>query len=234
MNGLTQMRIFQDKHSAGKQQQDAATSSLDQKYRWIVNREWEVSHRIAVRLVDKPELSVWMILIPIIFLHFMHRASKFKAGLAAVSKELFISREFALLLARESIESGAEQAIDPESRFPTGTDTPIGRQLREAELAVSRHLIAHYRRLLRADGNSYPELLRNAYGSETNYRQQYLQPLLVLEQRIADCARQLAEDPAEAEQTIAIIIRSRQVLRDEEIRHGFASHISVQAIATSE
>ena len=194
-------------------------AALEQKCEWILKREWAFAHRVALRLVDKPELSVWMILIPIIFLHFMHRAQKFKTGLGAVTRELFVSREFALMLARESVTAGTE-APDPAERFPTGGDTAMSRQLRAAELHLARILIEHYRKLLQARGGSYAELVRDAYGDEDGYRG-FLARLATADGNITACARQVAEDIQEADQTITLMDSARRELREEDVQLCF-------------
>lgn len=197
------------------------TDRLDRKCQSILNRELQFAHTVALRLVDKPELSVWMILIPIIFLHFMYRAQKFRTGLGAITRELFASRELALTLARESLEAGAE-APDPAERFPDGTDTRMGEQLREAEIHLSRVLIGHYRRLLKASGDSYEALVRAAYGNEGRYREEFLRLLVEAEERIAAFAREAAEDIPEARQTLTRMEAARQELREADVKLCFA------------
>jgi hypothetical protein len=204
----------------GADQAGGETETLDRKCGWILSRELEYAHRVALRLVDKPELSVWMILIPIIFLHFMYRAQKFKAGLGAITRELLASREFALALARESLVAGTE-APDPAKRFPDGAGTLMDAPLREAEIQLSRVLIGHYRRLLEARGESYEELVRNAYGNEGRYREEFLRQLVEAEERIAACAREAAEDIPEALQTLTRMKAARHELREGDVKLCF-------------
>lgn len=196
------------------------TDALDRKCEWILNRELACAHEVALRLVDKPELSVWMILIPIIFLHFMYRAQKFKAGLGTITRELLASREFALALARESLVAGTE-APDPARRFPDGAGTLMGAPLREAEIQLSRVLIGHYRRLLEARGESYEALVRDAYGNEDHYREEFLRRLVEAEERIAACAREAAADIPESRQTLTRMAAARQELREEDVKLCF-------------
>jgi hypothetical protein len=197
------------------------TDILDRKCEWILNRELACAHEVALRLVDKPELSVWMILIPIIFLHFMYRAQKFKAGLGSITRELFASREFALTLARESLEAGAE-APDPAERFPDGAGTLMGAPLREAEIQLSRLLVGHYRRLLEAHGESYEALVRNAYGNDGRYREEFLRRLVEAEAQIAACVRETAEDIPEARRALTRMAAARQELREADVKLCFA------------
>lgn len=195
------------------------SSALDHKSEWILKREWEFAHKAALRVVDKPELSVWMILIPIIFLHFMHRAQKFKSGLGAITRELFGSRELALKLARDSIIAGTG-APDPAEHLPPDDGSDTIRELRQAELQLSRLLIEHYRKLLSADGKDYEALVREAYGDAAGYRA-YLDQLGEAEGWVASHARQAAADRIEAEQVLDRIGAARDEFRAEDLRACF-------------
>lgn len=218
MSGRAGMPLVTDSrppHEAGTDDQ----TTLDHKCRKILARELQFAHNVALRLVDKPELSVWMILIPIIFLHFMFRAQRFKAGLGTITRDLLASREFALWLARQSVEDGVE-APDPATRFPGGNDTRMSAQLREAEIHLSRVLIGHYRRLLQAHGTDYEALVRDAYGTEQRYRAEFLTPLAEAEQRVGACACAAADVP-EAGQTFARMDTARRELREEDVAACF-------------
>ena len=94
------------------------------------------------------------------------------------------------------------------------------RELRQAEVHLSRILTGHYLRLLAADGDEYPDLLRSAYASAAAY-QGHLAELADAEQRVADSAMLAGGDNPEAGQLLGRIQAARSEFRQEELRSCF-------------
>jgi hypothetical protein len=134
---------------------DAA--ALERRRQLILEHETGTARAIAVRVVEKPALSVWMILIPIVLLHYMHRHQTFKQGVEVVTKELLGTKLEALELA-----CGTATASEIAGEVPAGS-------VRAAEKAEIAALAEHYRRLLGAQGDDYAALARHAYGAPEAY-----------------------------------------------------------------
>jgi hypothetical protein len=149
----------------------AALTTLEANYRLILDREERFARAVAVRVVEKPQLSVWMLLIPIIFLHFMHRMQTFKAGVETCSREFLYTRKRALDLAFDAVQRGLPSV--PAAAIPAeeGDGQASGKVagIRAGQLAEIRIFAEHYLRLFRTEGDTYEALVKSAYGSPAVY-----------------------------------------------------------------
>ena len=50
----------------------------DEKCKAILSYENKTAYSITAKVLEKPELSAWMILLPIVFILFMQRQKKYK------------------------------------------------------------------------------------------------------------------------------------------------------------
>ena len=115
-------------------------------------------------VIEKPELSIWMILIPIIFVHFFYRLNKVATGRKEFIQNFMITRQRALEAALEGIKTG--QPPDPTQlcRLSSSPEAIYGEYA--AWIGV---LLQHYEKLLQAEGDSIDELIRRAYETRANY-----------------------------------------------------------------
>jgi len=136
---------------------------LARKRRLIVDYEEMFARWVATRVIEKPALSVWMILLPILLLHYFYRLQKFQAGTKAFTPHYLRPRLKALDLA-----VGGDL---PPLSSPSAAALPEGasERLRDAERAYVSVLADHFRRLLAAAGDDYPALVRSAYGDVADY-----------------------------------------------------------------
>ncbi|MBE0465734.1 MAG: NF038143 family protein [Candidatus Desulforudis sp.] len=152
-------------------------TSADRKYELVLAREEQFARIVATRVVDRPELSVWMILIPLVFLHYMYRHQKFQAAVEIFSEELMFTKKTALEAAFEIKKSGVSKAealagcfAAQQHEFSTKADEVRRRQLEEIDL-----LTDHYTRLFAAEGDSYQSLLMDAYPTRSRYTEFLMQ-----------------------------------------------------------
>ncbi|MBC8247469.1 MAG: hypothetical protein H8E81_07780, partial [Deltaproteobacteria bacterium] len=87
-------------------------TSITKKKELILNYEQKFANSVAVAVIEKPQLNLWMILIPIIFLHFFYRLKKFADGQKAFAGNFILTRKRALEAAAKSIESGGNPDIN--------------------------------------------------------------------------------------------------------------------------
>jgi hypothetical protein len=139
---------------------------LEQRREAILAHEIATARAIAARVVEKPALSVWMILVPLVFLHHMQRQQVYRHGVSDVAEELLRTRRRALDFACRMM-AGDEQVEGPGAAVPDA-DEPI-RRIRAAEQAEVAVLVRHYSKLLSAEGRDYRTLAQRAYGDAAAY-----------------------------------------------------------------
>lgn len=143
----------------------------------IVSYEQMFANIIAAEVIEKPKLSIWMILIPVIFVHFFYRLNKVVDGRKEFAKNFMISRHRALEEACRIAESGHGPDINKMCKMST-----VPEKIYPEYGEWLKLLVEHYVDLLRSPGNSYEDLIRSTYTNRTNY-QLFLNRLNTVEQR---------------------------------------------------
>ncbi len=139
-------------------------ASITKNKEVILKYEEKFADHVAVAVIDKPELNLWMILIPIIFLHFFYRLKKFSDGRKEFAQHFILTRKRALEEAVASIESGGKpdlNSIVKMSSAPKETHSDYKKWLKV--------LLEHYVDLLGSEGDSFEALIRSVYKTKTNY-----------------------------------------------------------------
>lgn len=138
--------------------------NLERKKELILERERAFASAIGVEVFEKPTVSLWMILVPILFLHFIYRMQKFKNGLVKFIDEFMVTRRRAIDIAVESLEAGKKPNIDQRVRQFGLSDA-----LERPYASWLQALVEYYTDLLSATGDSFEGLLRSAYRNRTNF-----------------------------------------------------------------
>lgn len=139
-------------------------ATVKEKSETIWAHETVFADALAVRVLDRPKLSVWMILVPIIFVYFFYRYQRFVAGRKAFSDKYLINRRRALEEAAAIVETGKKPDIagpDPLDGLPE--------DVRQCNAEVLKVLVEHYADLLRSSETSFAAMVRTVYRSKTNY-----------------------------------------------------------------
>lgn len=136
---------------------------LLEKKKMILVHEEQFAGKLALQVIEKPKLSVWMILIPIIFVYYFYRLQRFSTGRKTFAEHYIISINRAINEAEAVIEEG--KTPDPAALAGL-SDVP--ESIRDRQTKVYHVLLEHYIDLLKADGDDYESLIRTAYGSLTN------------------------------------------------------------------
>ncbi len=137
---------------------------IHQKSQLILEQEQRFIRDLSLRVLDKPQLHIWMIFIPIIFVHFYFEWQKYKNCSTSFKKNYIITFKRALDEAAAFVQDGREPDLDTLVKM---ADTPAGAQQKLAELFSV--LIEHYEALLRANGSDYKSLVRSVYIKRANY-----------------------------------------------------------------
>jgi hypothetical protein len=141
-----------------------STLNIADKKKVIMEYEERFADILALNVLDKPKLSIWMILIPIIFVYYFYEYQKFTNGRKAFAEHYLLSKRRALGEAADSIETGQKPDIEKLAKL---SDVPDN--ARELQSSVLSLFVEHYLNLLRAEGKTYDELIRSAYNNRTNY-----------------------------------------------------------------
>ena len=137
---------------------------MQEKINGILHAETLFAKRLALKVIEKPKLSIWMILIPIIFVHYFYRFKKFTTGQKQFSQNYMISIRRALGEAAEVVDHGKNP--DPVS-LASMSDVPEA--IREKQAHVYAVMLEHYIDLLRSEGDDVESLIRRVYQKRANY-----------------------------------------------------------------
>jgi len=137
---------------------------VERKKELILQRELLFANAIGAAVFEKPKVSFWMVLIPILFLYFVYRMQRFKSGRMKFDHEFMTTRRKALVLAVEALETGVKPNIDRIARESGITDA-----LEKHYASWLRTLVDYYDDLLAAEGDTFEALVRSAYHNRTNY-----------------------------------------------------------------
>lgn len=137
---------------------------LKEKAEIIRREERRTADKIAQEVLDKPNLSVWMILIPIVFLYYIYAFNRFSSGKKEFVEGFVKTRKLILEKALNFVENKEKtdfRKLAKEERVP---DKAV-----DAYVSWSKVLFDHYTTLLSAEGASYSEMNRSGYTSKEQY-----------------------------------------------------------------
>lgn len=135
---------------------------LERKKEIILQGELAFANAIGSKVFEKPKVSFWMVLIPILFLYFIYRMQRFKSGRLKFNEEFMVTRRRAMGIAVESVETGSKPNIDRVARGIGLSDA-----LEKPYASWLKVLVDHYADLLSAEGDSLESLVRSAYRGKT-------------------------------------------------------------------
>lgn len=145
--------------------------SLKEKYDLIHSNDVRFAYRLAGDVVKKPETSVWMILLPILFVHHMFRVSQYKKSARSFAENILEPRQKALDKAYKEAAAGKSIFYTLDDYFPgVALSSKQEKILADRQIRVMRVLNEHYLAMLQAQGNSLKELIRSVYRSSGEYR----------------------------------------------------------------
>lgn len=137
---------------------------LDRKKELILERELAFANAVGAAVFEKPKVSFWMVLVPLLFIYFIHRMQKYKNGRMKFDTDFMITRRRALDLAIETFEPGCRLNLK-EALHQNG----LSAELEKPYATWMNVLVDHYRDLLAVEGDNYDTLVRRAYRTRANY-----------------------------------------------------------------
>jgi hypothetical protein len=139
-------------------------TSIKDKRALIGESEKNFAYNLAATVLDKPKISVWMILVPIIIVFYMYKHKKYVSDRDVFAENYLIERNRALEATVSALES------DKHLHAATAIKSPrIPENTRKEYTAWMQVLMDHYTALLRCDGETIESLLKSAYQNRTNY-----------------------------------------------------------------
>ncbi len=151
--------------------------SVTDKKALILEEETRFTNSLASRIIDKPELSLWMILIPIIFVFYFYQLQRFTSSKKRFTENYLIAIKRAL----HAVESLEEEENPDFDKLAQTTELP--EKAREQQVELFKCQSQHYFRLLNANGETYEDLIRQVYQKPNHYRE-YCEQLNQAEKRL--------------------------------------------------
>jgi hypothetical protein len=154
------------------------------KYEMILSAEEALARQVALGVVVTTPQSVWHYLIPFMFIFdFLRRSSTMRR----YTQHFMFPRKLAMDAARDIIEGEDQKErlswTEEEIKVWLETLNLYSLSLQAAQMKVVTQLMDHYTKLLQTEGDTYYDLVRNAYMSQSDY-QAHLSQLKALEQEV--------------------------------------------------
>lgn len=154
------------------------------KYDLMLSAEEALARQVALGVVVTTPQSVWHYLIPFMFIFdFLRRSSTMRR----YTQHFMFPRKLAMDAARDIIEGEDQKErlswTEEEIKVWLETLNLYSLSLQAAQMKVVTQLMDHYTKLLQTEGDTYYDLVRNAYMSQSEY-QAHLSQLKALEQEV--------------------------------------------------
>ena len=182
---------------------------LERKKELILQRELAFSNAVGAAVFEKPKVSFWMVLVPLLFLYFIYRMQRYKSGRMRFDEEFMTTRRRAMNIAFEAVEAGSRPDIDRIAR-----ESGLTEALEKPYASWLKVLVDFYMDLLVANGDSFESLVRSAYRNRTNYLLTLNRLGTVEREFYAAVKPQLAATEGAADVIAAIESQSQQLRRD--------------------
>ena len=182
---------------------------LERKKELILQRELAFSNAVGAAVFEKPKVSFWMVLVPLLFLYFIYRMQRYKSGRMRFDEEFMTTRRRAMNIAFEAVEAGSRPDIDRIAR-----ESGLTEALEKPYASWLKVLVDFYMDLLAANGDSFESLVRSAYRNRTNYLLTLNRLGTVEKEFYAAVKPQLAATEGAAAVIATIETQSHQLRRD--------------------
>jgi zona occludens toxin (predicted ATPase) len=190
-------------------------TALAHKKDLILQRELAFANAIGASVLDKPKVSFWMVLIPILFVYFIYRMQTFKSGRIKFDEEFMTNRRRAMDAALVAVETRCRPDIAALAR-----SSGLPEALHEPYATWMKALVEYYMELLAADGHSFESLVQAAYRDRNSYLLA-LNRLTTVEKEYYKALKPHLEAAEGAADIIATIEAQSQQLRRELVEQVF-------------
>lgn len=197
------------------------SSDLRKKYQMILSHEEQFAYALARNVVEKPEASAWMIVVPILFVHHFMMIKEYKIGVRTFAESILSTKQKALNKAYIETESGKKVRYEIEDYFPeVSLITTEEIILAQKEIQVINVLEDHYRAMLVKHGNTFEEWVRKVYPGPEKYRK-FLDRLAEREKKVIQYLMDNFHRSEESRKVARKIEQHCDELRKQELRIFF-------------
>jgi Fe2+ transport system protein B len=171
--------------------------AFNTKFKTILARERSMAKTVAVSLIKPKTLTVWEIMIPVIFiLNYV----KIKQSREVFIQNHLFTKELALKAVLDMVEKAQSRdavmnsiKLRTKELVSTVPDGIYSNDIRRGQIKEIDILIDHYCKLFEADGEDYTALVVNAYGTREEYTA-FLKQLKSAENDVVMAARRTLGD----------------------------------------
>ena len=189
---------------------------IEMKKKLIINYEEIQAQWLASKVIFKPPLVIWYIIIPVIFIHYFYRLQVYSQNRKEFVTHYMRARRRTIEEVAEALEQDRKVNINDITNL-SGTPPEAKEEYRD----WIRVLIDHYTVLLQAKGNEFDDLLRLGYRTRSNYLQ-FANLLNKTEKKLNKALTpSLAAENSEVGKTISLIEQQVQLMRREEAERIF-------------
>ncbi len=146
----------------------STATTYEEKRDLILAKEKRFCHEVSAGILDKPQLAIWMILIPVFFVFYFWQLKRYSDGRKDFAANFLITRVRALNSAYEAAINNTEPELE---ELVHATDVP--EQTRDEYRNWLRLLSSHYLELLQSKGESFEELVQSVYRNKKSYSKFY-------------------------------------------------------------
>lgn len=196
-------------------------SKLVENCRIIREHEFNFARRLAKGVLQRPKISVWLILVPVLFIYYVRRIKIYKADLQRVCDGVVHSKNFALDAAAAELQGEAvpdfrKQFLGKHPNPTRKVEEVFSHQAAEIEL-----LMAHYRRLLAESAEDFSGLVRGVYKAKRSYRE-FLEMRGRAEEKLGTAVLEAFQSGEEARAVHHRMVKLARELREEELLAVFS------------
>ena len=175
----------------------------------ILKHELAFANAIGAAVFEKPRVSFWMVMIPLLLLYFIYRMQKYKNGRRKFDEDFMTTRRRTMEIAFQAVATGGGPDIDQVVR-----QSGLSGALEKPYASWVKVLADYYMDLLTANGDTFESLVRSAYRNRSTCLL-VLNRLDAVEKDFYDALKpQLVPTEGAAEIIHTIEKHSRQLRRD--------------------
>ena len=157
---------------------------MAEKYDLILSAEESLARQVALGVIVMQPLTVWHYLIPFMFIFdFLRRSTTMRR----YTQHFMFPRKLAMDTASDILEGEDKRErlswTEEEIKVWLETLNLYSPSLQAAQMKVVTQLMDHYTKLLQTEGDTYYDLVRNAYISQNDY-QAHLSQLKTFEEEV--------------------------------------------------
>jgi len=190
---------------------------MREKYIHILKAEESIARRITLGILVKRPVKPLFQLIPGMFIFdFLKRNSEIRRYSQYYLPPRKLALDMALDIAVEGGKDGTFQEVDRKVRDWLETQGLFNSDTNQSLVAIVHFLIAHYVKLIEANGATYNDLIKNAYSLKGNY-EIYLDQLASLEKDFTQAVSKKLDDIDDIRQKLFIEHKEADNQRKREI-----------------